>query len=122
MNEQCSSWCETSALKLKAGTTVQCTNKSFAQAAADAFPDILGGLVGGLGGLLGGFEKILMWIAIGIVILVVGYVIIKEGIHYIGSKGDVAAVSSAAPAYTAPAAPAMASPTAIMKAAFRKGK
>jgi len=82
MNGECSSWCETSALKLKAGTVIQCTNKTFAQAAGDVIPDLLKGL----GNLLGPFEKILMWIAIGIVILVIGYVIIKEVVHYVGSS------------------------------------
>jgi hypothetical protein len=86
MNSDCSAWCETSALKLKPGTVIQCTNKSFAQAAGDAFPDILKGVLGGLGSLLGPLEKILMWVALGIVVLVIGYVLIKEVVHYVGTK------------------------------------
>lgn len=75
----CSAWCDSSFIITRPGQMISCKKVSFWGAAGAAFGQIFKDL--GLGGVLGTIEKWLLYIALGIVILVVVYIVIKQVIH-----------------------------------------
>lgn len=70
----CSNWCDNSQLILLPGQTVDCRKCGF----WCAFQQATGNVLHLPSGLLSKMEKILMYIAIGIVVLIFGYIILKE--------------------------------------------
>ena len=83
MNEDCSTWCDSSQIKTRPGQTIQCKQCNFGCALASTIGDIFGDLPSGL---LGDIEKILLWCALGIVILVVGYVFLRIIMRMFGGR------------------------------------
>lgn len=73
----CSAWCDSSLLMPIPNQTIACKNVSFWAAASAAAGQALSPLFGTLGGFFGQLEKVLLWIAIGIVALVVVYMLGK---------------------------------------------
>ncbi len=80
----CSAWCDSSLLMPIAGQAISCKKCDF-WCAANA---TLGQVFTLPSGLLGQIEKILLWIALGIVILVVVFVVGKELLHLAVSGSD----------------------------------
>jgi hypothetical protein len=85
MNSSCSSWCDTSQTKVKVGTSLNCVNKNIGEVLFDAIGDAVDDAGKDLLGL-SGVKQILIYIAIGLVILVVGYMVIQFIINIVAKK------------------------------------
>jgi len=83
-NEDCSSWCDSSKVQTVPGQVIKCQQCNITCALATAVGDIFHIP----SSLLGEIEKILLWVALGIVVLVVGYIGLRFVMGMFGSAGS----------------------------------
>jgi hypothetical protein len=83
----CSNWCSDQYVKTLPGMSLQCQKCNFWCAASHVVGNVVNDALNlgdsALDKVLGPLKKILIYIAIGIAVLVLGYLIIKEIIHYL---------------------------------------